>query len=326
MRKRLPYLLFTAVFVLAVWLAYSEGAIRVPSRNVLIQLSVAGLLVGGVYALMASGLTLVFGVMRVINIAHGAFLVLGGYFSYWLFTNYGLDPFVSILLTVPALFLIGIAFQRTLLAKVQNEPGMVVLLTFAMALFLEGVMTAAWKTTGRSVRTEYTAEVVQLPIDALDLTLRFPVPRLIGFGGALIALLILYLVMTRSDLGRAIRATIQNSDAAQLVGVNIGRVQALTFGLGLASVAIGGAIFSLIWTFNAGSHEEWIFKLLAVIVLGGMGSLPGALIAALIMGVTESVAAGAMTSYMSPIVFYLILFLTLIYRPQGLMGTVVRKG
>jgi len=324
MKSRLPYLLFSVVFVLAVWLAYTEGLVRIPSSKVFIQLAVAGFLVGGVYALMASGLTLVFGVMRVINIAHGAFLVLSGYFSYWLFTTYGLDPLVSIFLTVPALFLIGVVFQRGLLTKVQNDPGMVVLLTFAMALFLEGSMTALWKTTGRSIRTEYTSSVVQLPLN--ELTLRFPVPRLIGFGGALVALFILYLIMSRSDLGRAIRATIQNSDAAQLVGVNIGRVQAMTFGLGLASVAIGGAIFSLIWTFNAGSHEEWIFKLLAVIVLGGMGSLPGALIAALIMGVAESVAAGAMTSYISPIVFYLILFLTLIYRPQGLMGTVVRKG
>jgi branched-chain amino acid transport system permease protein len=111
-----------------------------------------------------------------------------------------------------------------------------------------------------------------------------------------------------------------------LVGVNVDRVQALTFGLGLATVAVGGAVFSLIWTFNAASHEEWISKLLSIIVLGGMGSLPGALIAALIMGVAESTAAVTMTSYISPIVFYLILFLTLIFRPQGLMGTVIRKG
>jgi branched-chain amino acid transport system permease protein len=111
-----------------------------------------------------------------------------------------------------------------------------------------------------------------------------------------------------------------------LVGVNIARVQALTFGLGLGSVAAGGAIFSLIWTFNAASHEEWISKMLSVIVLGGMGSLPGAFIAALIMGVAESLASVTMTAYISPIVFYLILFLTLIFRPQGLMGTVIRKG
>jgi branched-chain amino acid transport system permease protein len=143
---------------------------------------------------------------------------------------------------------------------------------------------------------------------------------------ALIALLLLYLLMSRTDLGRAIRATVQNRDAAQLVGVNIARVQALTFGIGLATVAAGGALFSLIWTFNASDHEEWISKLLSIIVLGGMGSLPGALIAALIMGVAESVSAVVMSSYISPIVFYLILFITLILRPQGLLGTVIRKG
>ncbi len=125
---------------------------------------------------------------------------------------------------------------------------------------------------------------------------------------------------------RATRATIQNRDVAQLMGVNVARVQALSFGLGLATVAAGGALFSLIWTFNAGSHEEWISKTLAIIVLGGMGSLPGALIAALIMGSAESIAAVTMTSYLSPIVFYLILFLTLILRPQGLLGSKIRKS
>jgi branched-chain amino acid transport system permease protein len=158
------------------------------------------------------------------------------------------------------------------------------------------------------------------------MTLRLPYVRLVGFVAAIIALFLLYLLLTRSDLGRAIRATIQNKDAAQLVGVNIARVQALTFGLGLGSVAAGGAIFSLIWTFNAASHEDWIAKMLSIIVLGGMGSLPGAFVAALIMGVAESVASVTMTAYISPIVFYLILFLTLIFRPQGLMGSVIRRG
>jgi branched-chain amino acid transport system permease protein len=163
-------------------------------------------------------------------------------------------------------------------------------------------------------------------LNLADLTLRLPVVRVAGFVAAVIALILLYLALTRSDLGRAIRATIQNRDAAQLVGVNIAWVQALTFGLSLATVAAGGALFSVIWSFNAGSHEEWISKMLSIIVLGGMGSLPGAFIAALLMGLAEAVAAVAMTSYISPIVFYLILFLTLIFRPQGLLGTVIREG
>jgi branched-chain amino acid transport system permease protein len=295
-----------------------------PSASVLIQVAIVGLLTGGVYALMAAGLTLVFGVMRVINIAHGAFLVFSAYISYWLFTSYGLDPFLSVIVTVPLLFIIGVSFQHFMLARLRNEPGLVVLVTFSLALTLEGLIGTVFESTGRSIRTWYTSEVIQLPIG--DLTLRLPVVRVAGFFAAVIALYLLYLLLTRSDLGRAIRATIQNKDAAQLVGVNIAQVQALTFGLGLGTVAAGGALFSLIWTFNAASHEEWISKMLSVIVLGGMGSLPGAFIAALIMGVAESLAAVTMTSYISPIVFYLILFLTLIFRPQGLMGTVIRRG
>jgi branched-chain amino acid transport system permease protein len=159
-----------------------------------------------------------------------------------------------------------------------------------------------------------------------DLTLRIPVIRLAGFGAAVLALILLYIYLQRSDMGRAIRATIQNKEVAQLMGVNVARIQAFSFGLGLATIAAGGALFSLIWTFNSGSGEEWISKTLSIIVLGGMGSLPGALIAALIMGAAESVAAVTMTSYISPIVFYLILFLTLILRPQGLLGTTIRKG
>jgi branched-chain amino acid transport system permease protein len=297
---------------------------HLPSTNVLIQVFIVGLLTGGVYALMAAGLTLIFGVMRVINIAHGALLVLAAYLSYWLFTSYNLDPFISVIVTVPVFFLIGIIVQRFMVSRVNNDPGLVVLLTFSLALTLEGIMGSLWKSTGRSVRTEYTGEVLVGNLG--DLTLRIPVIRLAGFAAAILALALLYLYLQRSDMGRAIRATIQNKDVAQLMGVNVARVQAYSFGLGMATVAAGGALFSLIWTFNSGSGEEWISKTLSIIVLGGMGSLPGALIAALIMGSAESVAAVTMTSYISPIVFYLILFLTLILRPQGLLGTTVRKG
>lgn len=295
-----------------------------PPTEVLVQVAVGGLLVGGVYALMASGLTLIFGVMRVINIAHGAFLVLSAYLAYWLFTLYGLDPILSILITAPLFFLAGVALQRYVLSRVRQEPGLLVLVTFAVAITLEGGMGALWKSTGRSVRTAYTGEVVQVQL--ADLALRLPVVRLVGFVGALVVIALLYLVLARSDLGRAIRATIQNREAAQLVGVNVAGVQAMTFGLGLASVAAGGALFSLIWTFNASSHEAWISKMLSIIVLGGMGSLPGALIAALIMGVVESIAAVTITTYLSPIVFYLILFVTLIFRPWGLLGSRTREA
>lgn len=295
-----------------------------PPTSVLIQVTIGGLLTGGVYALMVAGLTLIFGVMRVINIAHGAFLVLSAYLAYWLFTLWGVDPIVSIAVVAPLFFVFGVVVQRYLIARVRQEPGLLVLVTFALAITLEGVMGALWRTTGRSVRTVYTGEVVPLAFG--DLTIRLPVVQLVGFAAAVVTLGVLYLLLTRSDLGRAIRATIQNPDAAQLVGVNVARVRALTFGAALASVAAGGAVFSLIWTFNASSHEAWISKMLAIVVLGGMGSLPGALVGALIIGVAEALAAVTITTYLSPIVSYLILFFILVFRPQGLMGSRIREA
>jgi len=297
---------------------------HLPSWNVLIQVTIIGILTGGVYALMATGLTLIFGVMRVINIAHGAFLIFSAYITYWLFTSYGVDPFLSVIVSVPILFLIGVIFQRYVLSRVKGDAGLGVLLTFAMALTLEGVMGSLWASTGRSVRTSYTSEVFKLQLS--DLALRLPWVRVGGLFAAIVALGVIFLLLRYTNLGRAIRATIQNRSAAQLMGVNVERVQAMTFGIGLGTVAAGGALFSLIWTFNSGSHEEWISKMLSIIVLGGMGSLPGTFVAAIIMGVAESVAAVVMTSYLSPIVFYLILFITLIFRPQGLFGVKVREG
>ncbi|MDO8753596.1 MAG: branched-chain amino acid ABC transporter permease, partial [Anaerolineales bacterium] len=170
-----------------------------------------------------------------------------------------------------------------------------------------------------SVKPEYASEVIKF------MTYRIPVTRLIGFGAALLVLLILYLILYRTNLGRAIRATIQDQNAAQLVGVNVQAVSALTFGIGIATAAVGGSLLSMIYSFNASSQTDWITRVLSIIVLGGMGSLPGAFIAAIILGVMEQLTAVTITLYWSPIVFYLFLFLTLIFRPQGLMGEIVRE-
>jgi len=290
-----------------------------PSTHLLIQVIILGLLVGGVYALMSSGLTLIFGVMRVINVAHGAFLILAAYLTYWIFQSTGLDPIVSIAVTAPVLFLFGWGVQRYILSRLENPERSSVLVTFALAITMEGLMGTFWKTTFRSVKPEYASEVIKF------MTYRIPVTRLIGFGAALLVLLILYLILYRTNLGRAIRATIQDRNAAQLVGVNVQSVSALTFGIGIATAAVGGSLLSMIYPFNASSQTDWITRVLSIIVLGGMGSLPGAFIAALILGMMEQLTAVIITLYWSPIVFYLFLFLTLIFRPQGLMGETVRE-
>jgi len=293
--------------------------VTIPSTHLLIQTIILGVLVGGVYALMSSGLTLIFGVMRVINVAHGAFLILGAYCTYWLFQLAGVDPILSIALTAPLLFLIGWVVQRYILSRIENPEQASVLVTFALAVTMEGLMGTFWKTTLRSVKPDYATEVIKFA------TYRFPVTRLAGFGAALLVLLLLYLVLQRTNLGRAIRATIQDRNAAQLVGVNIQMVAALTFGIGIATAAAGGSLLSMIYSFNSSSQTDWITRVLSIIVLGGMGSLPGALVAALILGVMEQLTAVMITLYWPPIAFYIFLFLTLIARPQGLMGEKVRE-
>ncbi len=290
-----------------------------PSTHLLLQTLILGILVGGVYALMASGLTLIFGVMRIINVAHGAFLILGAYLTYELFQVFALDPIASILITVPVFFLLGWVLQRYVLSRIENPDQTSVLVTFALALVLEGLLGYVFNTNMRSVTPSYSTASITIA------TFRLPLTRLAGFGAALLVLLSLYYILQRTNLGRAIRATIQDARAAQLVGVKVSVVSAFTFALGVATAAAGGSLLSVIYSFNPASQGDWIAKTLSIIVLGGMGSLPGALVASLLLGVIEQLTSIVITLYWSPIVFYIFLFFTLIIRPQGLMGEVVRE-
>ncbi len=290
-----------------------------PSAHLLIQTLILGLLVGGVYALMSSGLTLIFGVMRVINVAHGAFLILAAYLTYQLFQTFGIDPFVSILITTPILFGLGWLLQRYVLSRMENPEQTSVLVTFAIAIIIEGLLGRIFQTTARAVTPTYSTAVITIA------TYRLPITRLVGAGAALLVLFALYLILQYSNFGRAIRATIQDPRAAQLVGVNIKMVSAFTFAVGVATAAAGGSVLSTIYSFNPSSQSDWIARTLSIIVLGGMGSLPGALVASLILGVMEQVTAILVTLYWSPIVFYFFLFITLIVRPQGLLGETVRE-
>jgi branched-chain amino acid transport system permease protein len=291
----------------------------IPSPHLFVQTLILGILVGGVYALMSSGLTLIFGVMRVINVAHGAFLILGAYITYVLFQTFQVDPLVSIFITIPVLFGLGWIIQRYMLSRIESPEQTSVLVTFALALVMEGLLGVTFQTTFRSVTPSYATEAITFA------TYRFPVTRLMGFGVALLILSILYLILQKTNLGRAIRATIQDPRAAQLVGINITAVSAFSFALGVATAAAGGSLLSMIYSFNPSSQADWIARTLSIIVLGGMGSLPGALVASLILGIMEQLTAIMITLYWSPIVFYFFLFITLIIRPQGLMGEVIRE-
>lgn len=288
--------------------------------HLVIQAVILGLLTGGVYALMASGLTLAFGVMRVINVAQGAMIVAGAYASYTLFTDFHIDPFVSIVLMTPAAFAVGVVLQLVFLRPLRSDEReeLSLLVTWAIALGFEGVLSVIYTTTYRATLPSYVNDTFTVA------GYRIAVVRLAAFAVSCLILAVLYLVLHRTRLGRAIRATVQNPVSARLLGVDAERVSAYGFGLSVATATAAGAVFGMVQPFNPGSHYDLISRLLTIIVLGGLGSLTGAVVAALVMGVSEAVLAATISPTWSSMVFFVILIAVLVIRPQGLLGTAER--
>ena len=286
------------------------------SGSLLLQSIILGLLLGGLYALLAAGLTLYFGVMRVVMIAHAAFLVLAAYLAWWWQTETGLDPLLSMLVTVPLFFGMGVLLQRLLLSRLRPATltMMSVLLTFAIALVIEGMLGYVFSGTQRRIQLGYSGASLEL------FGARVAVVKLIAFGLAAVALLGLFLLLKLTRFGQALRATIQHPEAARLLGINTDRIAGYGFGLGLATAAIGGTALSLDSTIYPSLHWHWIGPLMAIIVVGGLGSIPGAAIAAVVLGVSQSLLQIPMGTTWAQTVFYVALFATLMVRPQGFFG------
>ena len=290
--------------------------------HLIVQAAILGLLTGGVYALMASGLTLAFGVMRVINVAQGATIVAGAYVSYTLFSDLGIDPFVAILVMAPPAFVAGAAVQFVFIRPLRPDEReeLSLLVTWAIALAIEGVLGLVYQTTYRATLPSYVN-------DAWNVAgYRVSVVRLAAFATSAVILGLLYLMLQHTRLGRAIRATVQNPTSARLLGIRTDRVAAIGFGLSAATATAAGAVFGMITPFNAGSHYDLISRLLTIVVLGGLGSLSGAVVAALAMGVGEAVLAVEISPTWSSIWFFAVMIAVLLVRPQGLRGIVERGG
>jgi branched-chain amino acid transport system permease protein len=284
--------------------------------HALVQGVILGVLTGGVYALMASGQTLIFGIMKVINLAQGAMVIMGAYLSYQLFVSFGLDPFLAIPITTVVMFGVGVAVQLLFLRPLRRDDKseLSLLVTFAVALLIEGFLSITWKTTYRSINTSYANS--SWTVMGYQIT----VVRVWGFVLSLVALGLLFLLLNRTRFGRAVRATVQNPDSARLLGVESDRVSALGFGLGAATAAAAGSVYGLLYPFNSGSHYDLISRLLTIVVLGGLGSLGGAVVAALAMGVGEAVFAAEVSPTWSSFTFFVVLIAILLVRPQGLFG------
>ncbi|GGL00078.1 branched-chain amino acid ABC transporter permease [Mangrovihabitans endophyticus] len=286
----------------------------------LVQALALGVLIGGIYALMASGLTLIFGVLRVINIAQGAFLILVATFTWWLWRVIGIDPIVAAVITTPLMFGVGWLLYRFVISRIRGQaPSMSVLLTFGLALVIEGVLNVVAGNKFRSATPAYFEESFRVGRVLL------PKAQVYGFLAAIVVLGVLYLILTRTWTGRAIRATSQNPSAAALVGVGATGTAALAFALGSASAGVGGSILSVLYPFFPASHYDWISRLLGIVVLGGMGSLPGALTGALILGLAETLTATYASLQWATLVFYLVIMAVLLVRPQGLFGARLRE-
>jgi branched-chain amino acid transport system permease protein len=281
-----------------------------------VQAVILGLLIGGVYALMASGLTLVFGIMKVINVAQGALVILSAYLSYALFSHLHVDPFLSILLVTPAIFVLGVLVQILFVRSLRGPDAseLSLLVTWALALGIEGVLSVVFKTTFRSTHPSYADRTLHV------FGYEFTLVRLLGFAASALLLGLLSLLLTRTRFGRAVRATVQNPTAAALLGVDANRVQRLSFGLGVSMAAAAGAVYGMIYPFNPGSHYDLISRLLSIVVLGGLGSLGGAVVAALVMGVTEAVVAVEWQPTWAAFSFFIVLIVFLLVRPQGIFG------
>ena len=286
----------------------------------LIQTIVLGLLLGGVYALLASGLTLIFGVMDVINVAQGALIILAAFMTWALWNETSLDPLLGVLVMTPAMFVIGFGIYLATIRWIQGKPASTsVILTFGLALVIEGVMGWVWTPTLHRATPDYFNQSFTIG----DIYLRKA--QVYGCAIAIGVLAILYVILRVTWLGRAIRAVSANISSAKLVGVNPRTVAALTFAIGVATTGAGGSIAAVLYPFLPASHYQWISRLLGIIVLGGMGSLPGAVVGALLLGVAETMTQTYISPQWATMVPWVVIMLVLLLRPQGLMGQKLRE-
>ncbi|MBI2161038.1 MAG: branched-chain amino acid ABC transporter permease [Candidatus Rokubacteria bacterium] len=277
------------------------------------QVVISGILAGALYAMVALGLALIYGVMRVINIAHGPLLMLGAYTTFFLYSALGLNPYLSVPATMLVLFLVGVGLQRTLVFRVVDAPELSsLLLTFGVSIALVNLAQLAFTSDLRAV--EYLTGSFPLGPFAVSKT------RLVAFLFAAGVTALAFLFLQRTRLGKAIRATSQHREVAMVCGIDVQRVHLITFGLATALAAAGGALLAVIVAIQPEMGQIWTFKSFLVIVLGGAGNYPGALLGGMLLGLIEQGASLFLTTQLSEVVAYVLLVVVLLVRPTGLLG------
>jgi len=279
------------------------------------QVIVNGIVLGALYACVGMGFSLVYGVMSITNLSHGALIMLGSYVTYWLFTLWGVDPFLSIVPAMAVLTVVGYVMQRTVINRVMGgEPRITLILTYGLQLLIINGALIAWKGDYRAVTTSYAGKGLAIG------SLIFPYSRMGVLLIAIVSTIALHLFMSRTKLGHAITATALNRRGAELCGVDINTIYAVTFGIGAALAAIAGSIATMVYTLTPYIGQPLLGRAFVVTVLGGVGSFAGPLVGGLILGVAETVGAALLGSNFQEAISFIILVIILAVLPRGIFG------
>jgi len=283
--------------------------------EIVLEAVLNGLLTGGIYGLVALGLTLVYGVLHIINFAHGALLTLAMFSAYVANAAFGLDPYVAILPLVPLFFAAGYLLQRLVIGPAsRGDDANILLVTLGVAIVLENAMLAVFRSDTRTVQLPYAMDVFELGPTLVSTT------RAAGFGVAFLVAALLFLVLARTDTGRAIRAVARERTGAALVGIDVAHIYAVTFGIGTACLAVAASLLLPFFYVNPRVGNAFVLVAFTIVVLGGMGSVPGALLGGLVIGVVESLSGLYLGDSLGQIGIFAIFILVLLFRPTGLFG------
>ena len=278
-----------------------------------------GITTGAVYALIALGLTLIYGVLHIINFAHGAALMVALYAVYLLRQYFGIDPYLALPIVVPGMFVLGYALQRGIINRASHgKDENILLVTLGLSIVMENLALLLFKSDTRTIDTAYTLTTV--PINIGVASAMIALPKLVAFGGALVTSALLILVLQRTDLGRAIRAVAKEKQGARLMGIDVEHVYAMCFGIGLACLGAAACFLLPAYYVNPQVGNGFVLVAFTIVVLGGMGSFAGALIGGLLIGVVESLGGLVLGESLGQIGIFLIFIAVLLFRPQGLFG------
>ena len=276
------------------------------------QILLSGILLGGIYAIVSYGLTLIFGVIRVINFAHGSLLMVGMFLAYYFSKSLNLNIYLMLLIVVPIMFLLGVLVQKFLISKVLNEPDMQLFVTFGLLMLFENIMLAITK-------GDYFSLDMNLGAAAIG-SVTADWPRVINLLAAVVIAILLILFLHFTKIGWAIRAVSQNRYAAGIIGLRVNRLYILAFGLGSACIGVAAVLLTPIYTIFPHVGFNFVIISFAVVILGGLGSIPGALVGGMIIGLLESFSGYLIAPELNQIVWYLLFLLVLFVKPAGLFG------